>query len=282
MSDQSQGPGWWMASDGKWYPPETHPSRGPEPLADLPSTELVTSGASLPAKTWRRFRGFPLWAQIVSAFVLLAVVTAPFAGSDEPEQVSASEELTDDEAATPTTEADAPTTTDKPTTTTEAPTTTTTAPPPPTTEDPFAGETLSQSNARDSATSYLDMSGFSRTGLIEQLEYEGFSREDASYAADVLHVDWSSEALESAESYLDMSGFSRTGLIAQLEYEGFTPAEAAHGADASNTDWNAEAAESAASYLDMTSFSRSGLIDQLVYEGFTQAQAEFGVSSTGL
>jgi Domain of unknown function (DUF4190) len=22
MSDTSQGPGWWMASDGKWYPPE--------------------------------------------------------------------------------------------------------------------------------------------------------------------------------------------------------------------------------------------------------------------
>ena len=25
MSDVSQGPGWWMASDGKWYPPESAP-----------------------------------------------------------------------------------------------------------------------------------------------------------------------------------------------------------------------------------------------------------------
>lgn len=25
MSDISQGEGWWRASDGKWYPPETHP-----------------------------------------------------------------------------------------------------------------------------------------------------------------------------------------------------------------------------------------------------------------
>ncbi|MEI6700882.1 MAG: RDD family protein [Actinomycetota bacterium] len=25
MSDLSQGPGWWLASDGKWYPPETAP-----------------------------------------------------------------------------------------------------------------------------------------------------------------------------------------------------------------------------------------------------------------
>jgi|GEM_PF-3210550 len=26
MSDVAQGPGWWIASDGKWYPPEQHPS----------------------------------------------------------------------------------------------------------------------------------------------------------------------------------------------------------------------------------------------------------------
>ncbi len=25
MSDTGQGPGWWEASDGKWYPPESHP-----------------------------------------------------------------------------------------------------------------------------------------------------------------------------------------------------------------------------------------------------------------
>lgn len=28
MSDQSQGPGWWQASDGKWYPPEQAPGGG--------------------------------------------------------------------------------------------------------------------------------------------------------------------------------------------------------------------------------------------------------------
>ena len=26
MSDVSQGPGWWIASDGKWYPPQTPPA----------------------------------------------------------------------------------------------------------------------------------------------------------------------------------------------------------------------------------------------------------------
>jgi uncharacterized RDD family membrane protein YckC len=32
MSDTSQGPGWWQASDGKWYPPEQSPG-GPTPGA---------------------------------------------------------------------------------------------------------------------------------------------------------------------------------------------------------------------------------------------------------
>jgi uncharacterized RDD family membrane protein YckC len=31
MSNVSQGPGWWMASDQKWYPPELHPAYQPPP-----------------------------------------------------------------------------------------------------------------------------------------------------------------------------------------------------------------------------------------------------------
>lgn len=31
MSDVSQGPGWWQASDGKWYPPEQQPGGAPAP-----------------------------------------------------------------------------------------------------------------------------------------------------------------------------------------------------------------------------------------------------------
>jgi uncharacterized RDD family membrane protein YckC len=39
MSDSSQGPGWWQASDGKWYPPEAAasaaPAAGAAPTGDL-------------------------------------------------------------------------------------------------------------------------------------------------------------------------------------------------------------------------------------------------------
>ena len=31
MSDTSQGPGWWVASDGKWYAPELHPNAPTSP-----------------------------------------------------------------------------------------------------------------------------------------------------------------------------------------------------------------------------------------------------------
>ena len=37
--------------------------------------------------------------------------------------------------------------------------------------------------AVESAQSYLDLSGFSRSGLIDQLEYEGFTPAQANYAA---------------------------------------------------------------------------------------------------
>jgi hypothetical protein len=33
MTDWGQGPGWWQASDGRWYPPESHPSLLPPPPA---------------------------------------------------------------------------------------------------------------------------------------------------------------------------------------------------------------------------------------------------------
>ena len=92
-------------------------------------------------------------------------------------------------------------------------------------------ETAAQENAIESAESYLDYSGFSRQGLIEQLEYEEFSTADATFAVDHVTVDWNAEAVESAQSYLEYTSFSKSGLIEQLEYEGFTPAQAQYGAD---------------------------------------------------
>lgn len=90
---------------------------------------------------------------------------------------------------------------------------------------------VSQENALDKAENYLDYTAFSRSGLIEQLEFEGFSTADATFAVDTVTVDWMVQAEKKAQSYLDYSSFSRSGLIDQLEFEGFTPDEAEHGAN---------------------------------------------------
>jgi len=37
MSDTSQGPGWWIASDGRWYPPELHPGRSADGMGRPPT-----------------------------------------------------------------------------------------------------------------------------------------------------------------------------------------------------------------------------------------------------
>ena len=91
---------------------------------------------------------------------------------------------------------------------------------------------MGQQQAVESAQSYIDMGGFSRTGLVEQLVYEGFSSADAEFAVNYINPDWNAQAAQSAKSYIDMGGFSRQALIEQLVYEGFTQAQAAYGASA--------------------------------------------------
>ena len=90
-------------------------------------------------------------------------------------------------------------------------------------------ETVSQSNAKKSAASYLKFSSFSRTGLIDQLIFEGFPTADATYGVDAQNADWNAQAARSAKSYLKLSSFSRTGLIDQLIFEGYTQAQAEYG-----------------------------------------------------
>lgn len=60
MSDVSGGPGWWIASDGKWYRPEQHPSVRPSlsspassPVsAPAPTTDVwITAPPSQPPQT---------------------------------------------------------------------------------------------------------------------------------------------------------------------------------------------------------------------------------------
>ncbi|MGZ4757611.1 MAG: hypothetical protein ACXV95_00970 [Acidimicrobiales bacterium] len=51
MSDTSQGPGWWIASDGKWYSPEQKPGPAtPEPPAATPTPVETAAPQSAPVE----------------------------------------------------------------------------------------------------------------------------------------------------------------------------------------------------------------------------------------
>lgn len=163
-----------------------------------------------PAPEKKKGKGKKIALGVVAAILVLGVAGAMTGGSEEPAQdqttVSAPADTTTDEAPVDAPEAD-------------------TAP----------EMTVSQENAVEKAESYIDMTGFSKEGLIDQLKFEGFSTADAEFAVNYLEdtgaVDWNEEAVQKAESYLEFSSFSRSGLIEQLEYEGFTSAQAEYAAD---------------------------------------------------
>lgn len=92
--------------------------------------------------------------------------------------------------------------------------------------------TTGQKNALAKAKDYLNIMAFSRSGLIKQLEYEKFSTEDATFAADNCGANWNEQAAKKAQDYIDIMSFSRQSLINQLKYEGFTQAQAEYGASA--------------------------------------------------
>lgn len=93
-----------------------------------------------------------------------------------------------------------------------------------------AEPTFGEQNALKSAQSYLSITAFSHSRLIQQLEYEGYSNAEATYGADRCGANWCEQAAKCAANYLKISAFSQDGLIQQLKFEGFTDTQAAYGA----------------------------------------------------
>ena len=63
---------------------------------------------------------------------------------------------------------------------------------------------------------------------------DGYSVEDATFAADHVAVNWNEQAALAAQSYLDITSFSRAGLIKQLSSsagDGYTLKQATYGVD---------------------------------------------------
>jgi hypothetical protein len=90
--------------------------------------------------------------------------------------------------------------------------------------------TSGQENAIAAAYDYLDYSAFSKTGLIEQLKFEGYGK-DAVFAVNHMKVNYNQQAVAAAKDYLSYSSFSKSGLVEQLVFEGYTQAQANYGAN---------------------------------------------------
>jgi hypothetical protein len=98
--------------------------------------------------------------------------------------------------------------------------------------------TSGQRNALRAAENYLELMGMSKAGLIQQLSSpagDGYSKADATYAANHVKANWNAEAVEAAKNYMELMPMSRAGLIQQLSSSAgdeFTKAQATHAADA--------------------------------------------------
>ena len=90
--------------------------------------------------------------------------------------------------------------------------------------------TIGDRNALSKAKQYLKFTAFSAEGLVEQLEFEGFSSSEADFGVKHSGADWNEQAALKSEQYLSYSSFSKQGLIDQLIFEGFTQEQAKYGA----------------------------------------------------
>lgn len=139
--------------------------------------------------------------------------------------------------------------------------------------------TTGEKNAVTKAKSYIKYSAFSHDGLVEQLEYNKYTHEEAVYGADNCGANWDEQATKKAKSYIKYTAFSLDGLVEQLEYNKFTSKQAQYGALTCGADWNEQAVKKAESYLKYSSFSKEGLYNQLLYNKFTPEQAKYAVES---
>lgn len=90
--------------------------------------------------------------------------------------------------------------------------------------------TKSEQFAAEQAIMYLDYSPFSQKKLIEQLTYDGFSKEDAKIAIEAINVDWQEQTLRFAKLSTKYNTYPRnsTLLSSVLSKEGYTDKDIAY------------------------------------------------------
>ena len=155
-----------------------------------------------------------------------------------------------------------------------------------------ASETDWNAQAVRQAKGHLAAMAYTQDELIDQLEYEKFTYDEATYGTALALADASeplpamSETMtaeEAVKNYLQYFPMSRQGLIDQLsQVDGYSVEEATAGVDASGANWNEQAVRQAKGHLEAMSYTFDELVDQLEYEKFTHEEAVYGAEHSGL
>ncbi len=128
----------------------------------------------------------------------------------------------------------------------------------------------------------LRTSAYSYEGLVEELESQGFSHEEAVYASDNCGADWEREAKRAAVNYIEVSPFSYQGMIDKLENDDkFTHDEAEYAARSCELDSTYQVVKYAEWYLKSDWASRDKLINVLEEAKFSQDQAVYAAENCG-
>ena len=153
-----------------------------------------------------------------------------------------------------------------------------------------SGPTESQVLAMERALGYFDNANWqwfrpdlSRTIVASLLQDDGFSSQDATYAANNISADWVAEATSMAfqGEYFSLDEqntpwYSKAWLISRLQIEGFSLTEATQGVEIMAEymiDWGDHALNRVSEYDSLP--ARQDYINLLRSEGFTQAEAEY-------
>ena len=84
-----------------------------------------------------------------------------------------------------------------------------------------SAETAGEKNALAAANLYLSTVPYSYQGLIDQLEFDGYTSSEAKYGADNCKADWKELAKLDALNYLGTMPMSEKKLREQLQFDGF-------------------------------------------------------------
>ena len=130
---------------------------------------------------------------------------------------------------------------------------------------------------------------YSYDNLVEKLESEGFTHEQAVYGASSVSQSSgeqsggsdTSSAVEAAKKYLDSGSYSYTALVDKLQQDGYSTADAEYAANNCGADWNKKAAEEAKALISSGTYTKEELIDKLMLKGYTFEQAASGAEANG-